>query len=198
VEVEAFGRVFARLDPEELAQGLMNWIQAVSAVTQGQVIAVDGQMVDQGGEDVLALKDKQEHLHQAVQALFEWAHKLGFIGMQPDYDQVVNQGHGRIEKRGWVSRPRWRSAITSAACPQVEATVRTHWEIENQVHWVLDIAFREDDSRIRIGHTPESFAVLRRIALNLLRAEKTAQLGIKAKRLKAGWSEDYLLKLLSH
>jgi hypothetical protein len=61
---------------------------------------------------------------------------------------------------------------------------------------VLDIAFREDDSRVRTGHAAENFAVLRRIALNLLRQERSVQAGIKAKRLKAGWDEAYLLKVL--
>ena len=74
--------------------------------------------------------------------------------------------------------------------------VRAHWGIENTVHWILDVAFREDLSRIREGHSAHNFAILRHIALNLLQKEKTAKVGVHAKRLKAGWSTNYLEKVL--
>lgn len=73
---------------------------------------------------------------------------------------------------------------------------RGHWSIENGLHWVLDIAFREDHNRTRTDHSAHNFAILRHIALNLLKAEKTAKVGVKVKRLKCGWNEDYLLKVL--
>lgn len=76
-------------------------------------------------------------------------------------------------------------------------SVRSHWGIENQLHWVLDVAFNEDDSRIRKDHAPENMALIRHIALNLLRQDTSAKVGIKAKRLKAGWDNDYLAHLLS-
>ncbi len=73
---------------------------------------------------------------------------------------------------------------------------RGHWSIENELHWVLDIAFREDQNRARTDHSAHNFAILRHIALNLLKAETTAKVGIKVKRLKCGWNESYLLKVL--
>lgn len=76
-------------------------------------------------------------------------------------------------------------------------SVRSHWEIENSVHWVLDVGFREDESRVRTDHAPENLSTLRRLALNLIRHEKTAKLGVKNKRLKAGWDENYLCKVLN-
>lgn len=74
--------------------------------------------------------------------------------------------------------------------------VRGHWGVENKLHWVLDVCFREDQSRARAGYAAENLATLRRLALNLLRREKTKKRGIKGKQLNAGWDHAYLLRLL--
>lgn len=74
--------------------------------------------------------------------------------------------------------------------------VRSHWGIENSVHWVLDIAFREDESRIRKGNAPENFAAIRHIALNLLRNNKAFKGSVKTKRLNAAMDTKYLEQVM--
>ena len=74
--------------------------------------------------------------------------------------------------------------------------VRSHWGIENSLHWQLDVTFREDKCRIRKGHADTNFSSLRRTALSLLKNESTAKVGIKNKRPAAGWDDSYLTKVL--
>jgi predicted transposase YbfD/YdcC len=74
--------------------------------------------------------------------------------------------------------------------------VRGHWSIENQLHWQLDVTFQEDQCRIRQGCADANFSIIRRAALSLLKNEPTAKVGIKNKRLTAGWDESYLEKVL--
>ena len=88
------------------------------------------------------------------------------------------------------------SSLASNA-ERILRVVRKHWSIENKLHWVLDVALNEDHSRVRKDQAPENLAVLRHIALNLLKQEKTAKGGIHAKQLQAAWDEDYLLKILA-
>jgi hypothetical protein len=85
--------------------------------------------------------------------------------------------------------------------PRVEARtmlayVRGHWGIENRLHGSLDVTFREDTLRNRLGHSAENFSRIRRLALNLPRRDRTCKVGIKGKRLKACLKEDYLLRIL--
>ena len=76
------------------------------------------------------------------------------------------------------------------------ATTRTHWRIENSLHWVLDVAFREDESRVRTGHAPRNLGLLRRLALNLLRQDTTVKAGVAIPRRKAGRNLAYMEQVL--
>ena len=78
----------------------------------------------------------------------------------------------------------------------LNAAIRRHWGIENRLHWVLDVAFREDDSRVRIDHAPENFAILRHIALNLLRQDRSSKGSVPTKRFRAALNDRYLRSLL--
>lgn len=90
--------------------------------------------------------------------------------------------------------------ITSAKEANAERighSIRSHWSVENSLHWVLDIAFREDESRIRVGNAQENMALLRKLTLNLLKNDKSKKASIKAKRLSAGWNNEYMTRLLT-
>lgn len=78
-----------------------------------------------------------------------------------------------------------------------QKAIRSHWSIENKLHWVLDVAFSEDASRKRTGNASQNFSILNKIALNLLKNEKSSKIGVKSRRMKAGWDNHYLIKVLN-
>ena len=133
-----------------------------------------------------------------------------------DWSQAIAQWPGLqsitlIESQRWLSIPDpeapapWaqpsherRYYLSSLSCdaPTLLQAVRAHWGIENSVHWVLDVTFEEDNSRIRKDHASQNMATLRRLALNLLRQDKHHKRGLKTRRHRAAWDSDYLLSIL--
>lgn len=301
---DTFARVFARLDPEQIQQCFLSWIEAISQLTAGEVVAIDGKtlrhsydtsngkaaihmvsawasrnrlglgqrkvndksneitaipellrllsiagcivtidamgcqkditatIIDQGSDYVLALKGNQAGLFEDVQWLFEQAQNAQFQDVAHEFVESIDKGHGRIElRRCWTlseldyleQKPQWKDwqSIAMVQCQRrvngqesvatryyisslarnaikLAQAVRTHWSIENSLHWVLDVSFDEDACRIRKDHAPQNMTLLRQIALNLLGRDKSTKIGIAAKRKKAGWDDAYLVKILAH
>ena len=112
-------------------------------------------------------------------------------------NSVVKVTAEREQKGEATIEPRYYISSLSGDAAQLLWATRTHWRIENSCHWVLDVGFGEDACRIRKQNGSENFALLRRIALNLLKGEKSTKLGVANKRLKAGWDTNYLTTVLS-
>ena len=203
----------------------------VSIAAMGCQRAMASQIIEQGGDYVLALKGNQGGLHEDVRQCFAFAYARQFDGIAHRYHETVDADHGRLEVRrywtvddlGWLTdQAKWKglnligmveaerhvgeqvslerryyiASIGNDAVHFAHA-VRGHWSIENQLHWSLDVTFNEDACRVRQGEAAENFAILRHIALSLLRQENTAKVGIKAKRLKAALDPGYLSKILN-
>ena len=307
---DTFGRLFARLDPEELGRGFARWINHLAAAANIQTIAIDGKTLRRSadaangrpalhllsawahearlvlaqlacddksneitaigdliaqldiagcvitvdalntqtavaesilarqGDYVMALKDNQPKLHtDAVLMLAEAENAPRAAWFSLDDHTTEDDDHGRIEtrryttltldKRTWRIAPdRWPGLkaigrvvrqrtdkvsgqtttetvhyLMSKAMDvrRLADAVRGHWGIENSVHWVLDVNFNEDRCRCRKDHSDVNFALLRRLALNLLQQNRSrTKLSIKAQRLKIGWDLTFLEDLLRH
>lgn len=122
---------------------------------------------------------------------YEWP-GLASVAVVESSRQVIGSG-----KPPALQRRYYISSIEQPDARRMGQAIRGHWGIENSLHWQLDVSFGEDLRRVRKDHAAENFSRLCRIALNLLKSEKTARIGVKGKRLKAGWDEPYLLRLLT-
>jgi predicted transposase YbfD/YdcC len=187
-------------------------------------------IIDKSADYVLAVKDNQPQLYEAIIDYFDVAIENNDLEVAKiQFDEILDAGHGRIEiRRHYLSTclatlpksTRWKG-IKSIGMVESERTsngktsiarryyinsitevkvfghaVRSHWGVENSLHWVLDVIFREDDSRIRMGYGAENFNVIRQIALNLLKKEPS-KFSIKRKRFLAGLDDFFREKILS-
>jgi predicted transposase YbfD/YdcC len=115
----------------------------------------------------------------------------------PHLASIIRVKSRRFCKERWSEEYRYYiSSINKNDASLFNRYVRSHWGVENSLHWTLDMAFDEDHCRIREGYADENMSMFRHMSLNLLKAEKSAKVGIKIKRQMAGWDSDYLLKVL--
>jgi predicted transposase YbfD/YdcC len=293
---DTFNRVFSALDPEELANCFLEWTRSVAALSDHEVVAIDGKsmcgtrngsnknivhmvsawaeknhivlgqvkvseksseitaiprllellvlkgcivtidamgcqkdisakIIEKGADYLLAVKGNQGNLLEQTEDSFR------FLPVN-SFDEQLDAGHGRIEtrrcsvindlsliesKEEWVALSclvnieseryikntgktekeiRFYISSLPADAALINRSVRAHWSVENSLHWVLDVGFNEDASRKRNGFAAQNFSLLNRIALNLLKNDKTAKVGVRGKRLKAGWDNRYLINLI--
>lgn len=289
---DTFNRVFAALDPRELQNCFISWVQSVAKITNGRVVSIDGKrlcnsgvdgkkglihmvsawcndnnmvlgqvktdeksneitaipvlldllvlegaivtidamgcqqqiaekIIDQKANYVLAVKENQAHLLDDIKEAFE---------KTPDAEShaSLEKSHGRIEKRtckviadmDWIcKKANWKN-LQSIISVESERTIlatgeqqseiryyiaslpgspesflsitRQHWGIENKLHWSLDVTFKEDFSTKQAGNAAENFSTITKVALNLLKNNKSKKMSVKKKRLLCSWDNDFL------
>lgn len=295
---DTFNRVFSSLDPKELEECFLDWVNAVAKLTKNEVVSIDGKSIcgsrDKDSKSIVHMVSAWANVNHmvlgqvkvneksneitAIPKLLEVLELKGcivtidamgcqkeiakkIIKKEADYilavkgnqgsleegvkdtvrfvkpfdeDEHVDVGHGRIETRkcflyndfSHIEHPlRWqglksivkieaeryhkstgqtqketRLYITSctSSAKMISSAIRAHWGVENSLHWVLDVSFGEDASRKREGHSAQNFSILNRIALNLVKNEKSKKRSVKGKRLDAGWDNEYLLKIINN
>jgi predicted transposase YbfD/YdcC len=215
-EITAIPKLLTRLD----IAGAVITIDAMGCQKK-----IAKQIVEKKADYVLSLKGNHELLHEAVATYFEssLSPEIAIQTIDGGHGRIetrslrvsdeidwLESGHSwtglksilavtakRETDKKVTEETRYFISSLSADNPdKLERAVRAHWSIENNLHWVLDVAFDEDSNRTGKGFSAAYLAVIRHIALNLIKAEKTAKVGIKTKRLMAGWDNDYLFNII--
>ena len=216
-EITAIPELLSLLD----INGCIITIDAIGCQTR---IAAD--IVDKKGDYVLAVKDNQPNLHKEIinkfqsdsnsekdnykteeqnreryeireYSVIDNIDKLNRIKDFKGCKAIGKVKSTRIINNETSTESRYFILSFKACASEFANCVRSHWRIENSVHWLLDVGFREDKSRIRKDNTPSNMSTIRRVALNMLKQEKTEKVGIENKRKIAGWNVNYLEKVLN-
>lgn len=206
---------------------------------EGDVVSIDAmgcqreiaqKILEKKADYVLALKENQPDLHEAVYTYFDWLEKEKPSDAAYDlWTSGIEKSHGRIERReialaraDWLEqKDAWAGLSCIVRCRSIREVgaertisdryyissfdtsaanfaqlIRGHWSIENQLHWMLDVVFREDAARARKNHSPLNLNVLRKIALSLLKKLPFGRLSVHKKMLKASRDPAFLSTLL--
>jgi predicted transposase YbfD/YdcC len=245
--VSAFATTSGLALCQEGVRGKGNEIAAIKALLEtlalkGCIVTIDAlgqtdiaqKIVDRGGDYLLAVKDNQGHLAEALREFFEEGETNGFGTLPVSRHETIEKDHGRIEIRqavwvnqldwmdralrqhwpklsgvGLIKRSReirgktsteWSYYIGSKGIAEAEAfakAARAHWGIENRLHWVLDVTFREDNCRVRKDHAPQNLSTLRKFVLSLLRQDaRYPKRSLRSRRKTAERNPDYRASLL--
>lgn len=185
---------------------------------------------DREAEYILAVKDNQEHLHDDIKDAFKYGSieqtdtqtNLGHGRIEKRTCRIITAMEWVCKSEDWqglqtlieiksertikatgIKETQVRHYISSAksTAKKFNEAIREHWGIENNLHWILDVAFNEDNSTKRAGNAAENFSVISKIAVNLINQYEhkkgARKLSMKTKRKKAGWSNDYLIAILA-
>lgn len=221
-EITAIPEILKRLD----LQGVL-----VSIDAMGTHKEIASQIVNQGGDYLLVLKDNHPMLYErAIDNIKDWESKKWKIPFPKTFAKSIDKSKGYTEirrcwlvesadfidvdndwknlfgiaiverekiKKGKSTKTRRYYLTTLKLAKTVLNGSRNHWGIENECHWLLDVLFLEDISRIRQGHAAENMSSLRQICLSLFRAEVSSKLSLRAKRKMAGWDVNYISDVLA-
>ena len=189
----------------------------------GTQTAIAEKIIDNGGDYILAVKGNQGSLEEEVHATCQHNTPVSdTCTVEKGHGRIETRRCEVFDKGLIVDEERWESLSTIVKITSTREVIssgkvttqeryyissldvegndfntfiRSHWGIENKLHWSLDMTFREDEQRKRANHAAENFAIVRKIGLNLLKKDD-AKGSLKSKRLKAAWSKDYLIKIL--
>lgn len=183
-------------------------------------------IIDEKADYVIQVKENQKHLLEDISLFFQEPNHVALDCVETtdgDHGRIETRRYVTTDDINWLQGKHLWAGIKSIAmvtrerdsngnvskensyfisslennATDIAKAIRAHWGIENSLHWCLDVAFREDHCRVRKDHASENMGILRHVAINLLKREKSLKGGIQTKRLKAAWDHNYLLKILS-
>lgn len=196
----------------------------VSIDAMGTQKAVAEKIIESQGDYILALKQNQETLYDQVTNQFNFKedsysqhldkghgraeirtckviHELNWIDEKENWKgmkSIIKITSERMIGDSCTVQDRYYISSLQADAAYFNQAIRTHWGIENQLHWQLDVGFGEDLNTTRNRQAAQNLAVVRKIALNILKSDKTSKASLKAKRKMAGWNHNFLLTLIAH